>query len=138
MADECPHRKESRFRLLFLGNDLDLIAVLGKALAEADYRLVSCSDRESAIMFIKSDIPYNLLLLDLEWQGAEGLKMAELARSLRHRKRMPIILVAASGLNSQLQTLADAAGVKQCVTKTPVKAISEAIRQWVEKPRRKK
>ena len=42
---------------------------------------------------------------------------------------MPIMLVAASELNSELETLAGRAGVKKCLTKKPVEAVGEAIRQ---------
>jgi PleD family two-component response regulator len=108
---------------------LDFIAALRKALTEADYQLVSCAHREHAMMFLKSEIPYDLLLIDFDWQGTEGLELAQFARSLRHRKRMPIILVATGRLNSELKTLATRAGVKKCLTKTPVEAVSEAIRQ---------
>jgi len=124
---------ESKFRLLYLGADLEVITALRKALTEPDYRLVSCSDRESAIMFLKSEIPYDLLLIDFEWQEAEGLKLARLAHSLPHRKRMPIILVAATGLSSQLKSKAVRAVVSKCVTKTPdMGAVSEAIRHMTE------
>jgi response regulator RpfG family c-di-GMP phosphodiesterase len=138
MAVRCPHITEAKFRLLYLGNDLSFLAALRKALTEADYQLVSCSHRGSAIMFLESEIPYDTLLIDFEWQGTEGLKLAPLVHSLRHRKRMPIMLVAAGGLNSQLKKLASEAGVKKCVKKTPVDAVGEAIRQLVETPARKK
>jgi DNA-binding response OmpR family regulator len=80
--------------------------------------------------FSKSEIPYHLLLLDLEWRGKEGLKLARLARSLRHRKRMPIVLVAATELSSRLKALARKAGVNEWVTKTPdMGSVIEAIRR---------
>jgi CheY-like chemotaxis protein len=129
MAARCSHTTEPRFRLLYVGNDLHFIAALRKALMVVDYQLVSCGHSEHAIMFLKSEIPYNFLLIDLDWQGTEGLKLAQIARSLRHRKRMPIMVVAGSELNSETKTLADGAGVKKCLTKTPVEAVSEAIRQ---------
>src|SRR6266545_4884759 len=118
--------RESKFRLLYLGTDLELIAAVRQELTESDYRLVACSDRESAILFLKSEIPYHLLLIDLDWRGREVLKFARLANSLRHRKRMPVILVAASKLRSDLKSLVNKAGVKMFVTKTPdMGAVSE-------------
>jgi len=118
---------------LYLGTDLKFMAALRQLLTEPDYRLVACSDQGSAVLFLKSDIPYDLLLIDLEWQGTEGLKLAKLARSLRHRRRMPIILVAATKLSSDVKTLARKAGVSECVTKAPnVSVVSEAIRRLIE------
>lgn len=122
---------------MYLGADLKFIVALQQVLPEPDYQLVTCGDRGNAVTFLESEIRYDLLLIDLEWPATEGLELAQLAHSLRHRKRMPIILVAASGLSSELKTLADKAGVKKCVTKTPVDAVSEAIRELVE-PRRRK
>lgn len=132
-----PRWTKSKFRLLYLGNDLELMAVLRKALIEPDYRLVSCSDRDIATLFLKSDIPYDLLLIDLEWQETEGLKLARLAHSLEHRKRMPIILVAAAGSTTgssrQLKTLSRRAGVNESVMKTAdMRAFIEAIRRLTQ------
>jgi DNA-binding response OmpR family regulator len=118
---------------LYLGADLELMGALRKVLTKTDYRLVTSSDRESAILFLKSEIPYDLLLIDLEWPGAEGLKLARLAHSQRHRKRMPIILVAATESSSEPKALARRAGVIECVAKAPdMSAVSEAIRHLIE------
>ena len=132
-ASVRPRSTESKFRLLYLGNDLELISALKKALGKADYVLVSCSDRESASMFLKSDIPYQLLLIDFEWREREGLKLASLARLLKHRKRMPTVLVTRTELSRRLQVLARNAGVNECVSKTPdMAAIIETIRRLTE------
>lgn len=132
MASPHAQSTESKFRLLFLGSDLELIRALRQVLAEPDYRLVACSDRGGAIMFLSSEIPYDALLIDLEWQRRKGLKLARLARSLSHRKRMLIILVATE-LSDRLAEAARRAGVNECVTKTPdMRAVSETIRQMIE------
>jgi len=96
-------------------------------LAEPVYRLVTCSDRESAVLFLKSDIPYEVLLIDFEWRGKNGLEVARLARKLRHRKRMPIVLLAGAKLNRRRQTVAAEAGVTTWMLKT--EKIEEAIRR---------
>jgi len=125
-----PRSTGSKFRLLYLGTDLELMAAMRQVLSKLYCRLVACSDRESAILFLRSEIPYDLLLIDLEWRGKEGLKLAQLAHSLRHRKRMPIILVTTRKLSSHMKTSARKAGVNECVTKTPdIGAVSEAIKR---------
>ena len=136
-ASERPRSTASKFRLLYLGNDLKFIAALRHVLTEPDYRLVTCSDREGAVLFLKSDIHYDLLLIDLARRGKEGIEVARIAQSLGHRKEMPIMMVAATKLNSSMKTLARKAGVKKFVMKTPdVGVVSEAIRQLVETPPR--
>ncbi|HEV7798473.1 MAG TPA: response regulator [Pyrinomonadaceae bacterium] len=120
---------------MYLGTDLKLIAAVRQVLTVRDYRLIACSDRGGAVMFLESEIPYDLLLIDLEWQGTEGLKMAQLARSLRHRKRMPTILVTPTKLSNKLKTLAREAGISKYVTKTSEGIVlSEAIRQLIYSP----
>jgi CheY-like chemotaxis protein len=134
-ASERPHSTASKFRVLYLGNDLEFIAALREVLTEPEYRLVACSDREGAVLFLKSDTHYDLMLIDFDWRGREELELARLAQSLGHRKEMPIMMVATQ-MNSAMKTLAQKAGVKKCVMKTPdVGVVSESIRQLVEVPR---
>ena len=131
---EHPVSAESKFRLLYLGNDLKFIAALRQVLTEPVYLLVACSDRGSAELFLRSDIPYDLLLIDFDWRGKEGLELARLARSLEHRKEMPIVIVAATEVTRDVKTLARTAGVKKCVMKTPDPgAVNKTIRYLIEK-----
>jgi len=109
---------EAKYRLLYVGSDLELVAALRKALPMPEYRLVACPDRTSAILFLKSRIPYHLLLIDLEWRDTDGLKLARMARSLRHRKKLPNVLVSATELTKRMAALARRSGVIECTTKT--------------------
>ncbi|MEP6742017.1 MAG: hypothetical protein ABJB61_05915 [bacterium] len=71
-------------------------------------------------------------MIDLEWRGTEGLKLAQLAHSLGHREQMAIILVAANELSRRTQASARKAGVNECVLKTPDMAgVTEAIKRLV-------
>ena len=127
LAPTRPGSTEPKFRILYLGNDLKLIAALRQTLDEAVYQLVTCSDRESAVLFLKSDISYEVLLIDFEWRKKDGLEIARLARRLRHRKRMPIVLLAGTRMSSQMRAVAAKAGVTLCVLKT--QDVGEAIKR---------
>jgi CheY-like chemotaxis protein len=132
-APKRPRSTKSKFRLLYLGTDVKLIMAVRKSLREPDYRLVACSDWGTALMFLNSEIPYDLLLIDLEWRGREGLELAQLARSLPARKEMPIILVTKSEVDDELANLARRSGVTHCVAKMrDMRCLCEAIRQMVE------
>jgi DNA-binding response OmpR family regulator len=129
-ASEHSRSTESRFRILYLGSDLELVKVLRGVLAKPDYRLVTCADRETALLFLKSTIPYELLLVDLEWQDGEGLKLARLAHSKPYRKQMPIALLAATELSDEIRTRSRRAGVTDWIAKTPEMAeVAEAIKK---------
>ena len=130
---ERPVSTGSKFRFLYLGNDLKLIAAVRQALSEPEYVLVACSDREGAVLFLQSDIRYDALLIDYDWLGKEGLRFAQLTRSLRHRKRLPIVVVGTQ-FTSELQTVVLKAGVKTLLTKSPdMEAVTDAIRQLVHR-----
>ena len=89
-------RSDARFRILYVGNDLDLIAALRGLLTKPDHKIVSCMDCGSAAFFLKGDPKYDLLLLDLELGSARVLKLIPLARSLSHRTHVPIIVLTGS------------------------------------------
>lgn len=127
-AATYPRATKPKYRLLYLGADMGLIEALKKALPEDDYQVVSCADREGAVMFLKSDISYQLLLIDFEWRGREGLKLASLARLLKHRKLMRTVLVTPTELSKRAKAVARNAGVNECVVKTQdMAAIVETI-----------
>ena len=113
-----PLAAKSTFRVLYLGDDVKFIARFRKEVSESVYRLVSCSDHGSIILFIKSDIHYDLMLIDHDWRGNEGLKLARLARSQCHRKQMPIVLLSTVSLDDETKALAEKAGVVECALKT--------------------
>jgi len=133
VAEACPHSTASKFRLLYLGTDLKLLATLRQTLTEPVYRVVASSDHGGALLFLKSQIPYDALLIDLEWRGKDGLEVARLARSLKHRKRMPIVLLADTNLNRQAfihnKAAAAEAGVHECILKT--QDVGEVIRRLI-------
>ncbi len=129
LATACPAVAEAKHRVLYLGADLELIKALRKVLKQPDYKLVTCSDGGSAILFLKSKIPYHSLLIDFDWAESQDWQLVRLARSLRHRKRMPIVLVATE-LSREVETLARKEGVNECMAKG---SVSEEIGRAVGK-----
>lgn len=86
-------RLEARFRILYVGNDLDLIAALRTSLTKPDHKIVSCMDCGSAAFFLRGDPRYELLVFDLGLGSRRVLKLIPLARSLAHRKHLPILVL---------------------------------------------
>ena len=85
--------EQARFRLLYVGGDLDFLRALRKVLTKPDYHIVSCPHVGSAIDFLKGNPRYDLLIFELELRG---LELAKLARSLSHREHLPIVMVTAN------------------------------------------
>jgi CheY-like chemotaxis protein len=116
-SGEHPHVTESKFRVLYAGNDVKFMAVFRKQVSERVYHLVAGSDHRHTVLFLKSDIHYDLTLIDHDWRGNEVLELARLARSLRHRKGMPIVLLSTASLDDETKTLAKKERV-ECALKT--------------------
>lgn len=125
LAPTRPPATKFKYRLLYLGDDLELITALRKGLSDSDCRVVACSDQGSAIMFLKSDIPYQGLLIDWEWRGREGLELSRLVQSLKHRSDLTTMLVAATNLSRYQEAVAHKAGIRKCIIKT--KDMAEVI-----------
>ena len=132
LAPACqnPSSTETKVRLLYLGKDLKLIAALREVLPEPLYLLVTCRDRETAMLFLTSDIQYEALLVDFQWRKKDGLEIARLARKLAHRKLMPIVLLAGARVTRDTGAMAAKAGVTECVAKT--QDVGEVIRRVME------
>ena len=81
------------------------------------YQLTS-SNYDDAVLFLRSRIPYDLLLIDFEWREAESLKLARRARAIRHRKRMPIVLVAEKEPGSETRLLLRGLGATEWILKS--------------------
>jgi len=106
------------FRLLYVGSDQQWLAALRKVLKRPEYHIVSCPDLGSAVLFLKGDARYHLLLFELELSGITGLELASLVRSLPHREHLPILIVAREQITDRLDELARRAGASECLTKT--------------------
>ncbi|HEV2799128.1 MAG TPA: tetratricopeptide repeat protein [Pyrinomonadaceae bacterium] len=60
-----------------------------------------CADGAEAMQRIESKARYDLLILDNELPGQNGLQIAQRMRQLPHRRRMPIIMLSASDVESE-------------------------------------
>lgn len=83
----------ARFRLLYVGGDLDFLRALRRVLTKPEYHIVSCPHVGSAIDFLNGNPRYDLLIFELELRG---LELAKLARSLSHREHLPIVMATAN------------------------------------------
>ncbi len=132
-----PDSQEANFRILYVGRDEELLVALRGFLREPQYLMVSCMDRGSAILFLRGDPKYDILLFDFELLGRKGLEMARLAQSLPHRQGTPIIITTANGITDKLEKRARLAGVKECLTKTrEVVELTQAIMRLLERSHR--
>ena len=61
LGDAGARGAETKFRVLYFGADLRLIAALQQVLTKPSYQLITSSNYDDAVLFLRSRIPYDLL-----------------------------------------------------------------------------
>ncbi len=130
----APTRSEARFRILYVGDDLDLIAALRTLLTKPDHKIVSCMDCGSAAFFLKGDPRYELLVFDLELGRTRVLKLIPLARSLSHRKHIPIIVLTETEGGAE-QELARKLGPDEVLSRKDVRGVARSVTRLLRSAR---
>jgi DNA-binding response OmpR family regulator len=91
-----------------------------------DWRVEDCDDGLTALDKIRSDEPYDLILLDDDLPGMNGIALASHARTLEHRRHTPIVMLSAT----ERRCDARAAGVNIFLKKPEgMKSLVNTIRQ---------
>src|SRR5712664_2464480 len=117
-CSQSGHRSsDAQCRLLYVGSDLALLKFLRSTFSNPNYHVVSCPDRLSAEMFIKSKIQYQLFIFDHEMRDRAAFDLARLLKSLDHRQDVPAIVIGVE-VESAVQEFTRASGGNDYVLKT--------------------
>lgn len=82
---------------ILYAEDYRLVAHYLKEILEAQgWQVDVCMDGFTALKKIESDAAYDLLLLDDQMPGINGVELVQTARALPHRKDTPIVILSAS------------------------------------------
>lgn len=117
--------ERARFRLLYVGADLDFLRALRKVLTKPECHIVSCPHVGSAIDFLKGNPRYDLLIFELELHGQE---LTKLARSLSHREHLPIVMVTAGKVVGSFRKGSRNSRVNEWVSKQDLAALPAVLR----------
>jgi CheY-like chemotaxis protein len=78
--------------VLLIEDDLDYLAVLAVALAESGYRVIPKVDCESALAILREDVRMDLIIIDYQMPGLDGLSFMSLLREFK--PSMPVIILS--------------------------------------------
>lgn len=79
--------------------DDEMVASVAKEILEIQgWQVETCADGNLALEKMSGNAHYDLLLIDYDLPGVNGLELARRARSLTHRARTPIIMLSATSL----------------------------------------
>jgi PleD family two-component response regulator len=77
--------------------DHDIVARMAKEMLETEgWAVETCADGNTALEKICGHTRYDLLLLDYDLPGMNGLELVSRARALAHRARTPIVVLSST------------------------------------------
>jgi CheY-like chemotaxis protein/tetratricopeptide (TPR) repeat protein len=92
--EEAPTRG---VHILHAEDDALVASAVREALRGEGWRVSTCTDGPSALGEIEGPEHYDLLIIDRQLPGADGLELVLRARELPHRQHVPVIVLSASG-----------------------------------------
>ncbi|HZH90271.1 MAG TPA: response regulator [Pyrinomonadaceae bacterium] len=127
-------RTKARAINILCVEDCQVVAeAVKETLEELGWMVELCADGTEAMRKIESKARYQLLILDNQLPGKDGLELARRARALPHRRRTPIIMLSAddierdalrAGINAFLRKPQDIGRLSTTVTRLLTKNIA--------------
>lgn len=81
-------------RVLHVEDDPTLAGLVQEVAGDEGWELEHCIEENAALKELSSDTHYDLLLVDYELPGLNGLELLEPVRSMFHRRYMPIVMMS--------------------------------------------
>ena len=95
-AEKRIKERTSRITILQVENDEQVANQIADMFAGKNWRIESCADGDSGLRKLTGKEPYDVLVIDNDLPGLNGLELVERARNITRRRRTPIIMLSAS------------------------------------------
>jgi len=127
--------RTSQVLVLHVEDNKAIASLVQDALAAEGMHVDSCLNGTTALEILKSDSPYNVLIIDNDLPGLSGLELVLRVRSMAHRRGTPIIMLSGDDCEKE----AWRAGVTAFVRKPEaVNQIASTITRLLEERKSKK
>ncbi|HWT04178.1 MAG TPA: response regulator, partial [Xanthomonadales bacterium] len=83
------------WRVLVADDDPEICMLIKTILGRGPYDVTLCNDAESALVHIRKDDPYDILISDFMLPGISGIDLITQLRQNRATSRMPIVMISA-------------------------------------------
>lgn len=98
--NESVATKAQSVRILHV-EDSEIVAGMAKEMLENQgWQVETCADGNAALEKIAGETDYDLLLVDYDLPGVNGLELVQRARKLAHRSQTPIIVLSATPIEA--------------------------------------
>jgi CheY-like chemotaxis protein len=90
--------KTRTIRILHVEDNETVAGVIKETLESEGWQVEACTDGSEALERITGDAHYDLLLLDYDLPGLNGIELLQQARALAHRRRIPVIVLSGTAV----------------------------------------
>ena len=87
--------------ILHVEDDETVASVAREILEAQGWRVETCVDGSAALEKISAEVEYDLLLVDYDLPGVNGLQLITHARELDHRCATPMVVLAANPIEAE-------------------------------------
>ncbi|HZD03822.1 MAG TPA: response regulator [Longimicrobiales bacterium] len=84
-------------RILVADDEPHIRRILLTLLEAGGFTVDTVTDGTAALESLESDVPYDLVLLDIMMPGASGLEVLARLRGIAHRAGVPVLILTAKG-----------------------------------------
>jgi CheY-like chemotaxis protein len=91
---------ETQLRVLHVEDHKPVVRLVKDVIGRA-YRLESCANGLTAFEVLKTDTPVDVLIVDNNLPGISGLELVLRARSLIHRRNLPILMLSSDDVEKE-------------------------------------
>jgi len=104
-----PASKTRTIRILHVEDNQTVAGMIKETLESEGWQVEACADGAEALERITSDAHYDLLLLEYDLPGLNGIELLQQARALAHRQGIPVVVLSGTAVEEAvMQAGADA------------------------------
>ncbi|HBB95272.1 MAG TPA: hypothetical protein DC054_07755 [Blastocatellia bacterium] len=93
--------RTSDVSILYVEDHPMVAKVVGGMLHAANYRVEHCTDGKDALAKLTGDDHYDVLVIDNELPGLNGLELVRTTRKMTHRRRIPIVMLSGDDIEKE-------------------------------------
>ncbi len=116
--------------VLVVEDDAQVKTMIGAVLADIGYRVREAVDADTALLALRTDESFDLLITDVGLPGMNGRQLAEIARELR--PSLPVLFVTGYAANAAVRSEFLDTGMHMISKPFSVQALATAVREAIE------
>jgi CheY-like chemotaxis protein len=121
-------------RVLVADDDPEICTLIKTILARGPYDVTLCNDAESALVHLRKDEPYDILISDFMLPGISGIDLITQVRKDAATRHMPIVMISGHN-NYAMDERAKSAGANAFLNKPfTVVQLRTTVRQLLDDP----